>query len=76
MPVPCAVDQVKHAVTPFWCCEPCKKHCNVYDHRHCGNYLFAASWNVHSLVECVGDARICGVSKIANQNVIFQLIVN
>ena len=31
--------------------------------------MFAALWNVHSLVECVGDARICGVSKIANQNV-------
>ena len=29
--------------------------------------MFAASWNVRSLVECVGDARICGVSKTSKQ---------
>ena len=43
----------------------CKKRLGVCDHRHCGSHLFAASWNVCSLVECVGDARICGVSKMA-----------
>ena len=44
----------------------CKKRSGVYDHYHCGDYLFAASRNVHSLVECVGDARTCGVSKMAH----------
>ena len=24
----------------------CKKRCGVYDHYHCGYYLFDASWNV------------------------------
>ena len=45
-----------------------KKHLGVYDSCHCGKYLFAVSWNVHSVVECVGDAGISGVSKMANQN--------
>ena len=40
---------------------------------HCGNHLFAASWNVRCLVECVGDARICVVSKMANQNLNFPV---
>ena len=43
-----------------------KKCSGVNDHCHCGNYLFAASWIVHSLVEYVCDARICGVSKTAH----------
>ena len=49
----------------------CKKHHGDYDCYHCGNYLFAASWNVRSLMEFVDDARICGVSKMANQNLDF-----
>ena len=51
----------------------CNKHCGDYDHRHCGNYLFAASLNARSLVEFVGDARICGVSKMISQNLDFPV---
>ena len=36
----------------------CKKCSSVCDCHHRGDYLFAALWNVHSLVECVSDARI------------------
>ena len=39
----------------------------TYDLHHCRDCLFAASWNVCSLVECVGDARICGISKTSIQ---------
>ena len=48
----------------------CKKHHSVYDSHHCENYLFAASWKAHSLVECVDDARICSVSKMASQTLV------
>jgi len=40
----------------------CKKG-GVFDLRHWRESLFVASWNIHSLVEFVGDARICGVGK-------------
>lgn len=41
----------------------CKKHNGVCDFHHSGNYLFAEMWNIYSLVECVDDARIFGVSR-------------
>jgi len=50
----------------------CKKG-GVFDLRHCRESLFVALWNVCSLVECVGDARRCGVSKTS---MIFRLIVS
>ena len=41
----------------------CKQRSATYHLRCCGDPLFVATRNVRSLVECVGDARICCVTK-------------
>ena len=79
-PEPCGADQVGCAALThlgvvshggiFQQKRVCKKG-GVFDLRHCRESLFVASWNVHSLVECVGDARICGVSKTSKPHLNF-----
>ena len=38
---------------------------SIFFFLHCRESIFVASciWNIRSLVECVGDARICKPSK-------------
>ena len=48
--------------TREYVCEQCS---GGYHLRCCGDFLHAATWNVHSLVECVKNARICCAAKSA-----------
>ena len=50
----------------------CKKYSGVCGFLHSRDSLFAATWSIHSLVECVGNAKICGVSRVANQTLQFS----
>jgi len=45
----------------------------VYDHCRYSTCLSAVPWNMCSLVECVSDARLCGVRKLTNQNLDFSV---
>ena len=63
---------VLRAMSDFQQNRVCKKS-GVFDLRHCRESLFVASWNVHSLVECAGDARICGVSKTSKPHFDFPV---